>query len=321
MISRRSLLALSALASASFAPAWAQDYPARTIRFVVPTGAGSGTDATARFMAEGVGKAWGVPVVVDNKLGAGGIIGTDFVAKSPADGYTVLFNYAQHYSNSWVEKTPYDAVKDFEPVARLASSTLVLVTSPQSPFNSVRELIAAARQKPNALSYGSAGQGTTSHMAAALLSSLADINLTHVPYKAPSQAAIDAASGQVNLTFGGLATSLPLIKGGRLKALAVTTAARSQNLPDVPTMAEAGLKGYDLGSPIWALVPRGTPQPVVQKLSDGLTGLARSKEFKDFCLAQGFEVDVQDARTYKAHVAAEMEQWRRLVALTKDKVN
>ena len=321
MISRRSFAAFAVLSSAPLLPAWAQEYPARAIRFIVPTGPGSGTDATARFMSEGLGKAWNVPVVVENKLGAGGVIGTDYVAKAPADGYTVLFTYASHYSNQWVEKTPYDAVKDFEPVARLAALPLVLVTSAQSPFNSVRDLIAAAKQKPNGLSYGSAGQGTTSHMAAALLSSMAEISLNHVPYKAPAQAAVDAASGQVSLTFGGLATSLPMIKAGRLKALAVTTSVRSQSLPDVPTLSEAGLKGYDLGSPIWALAPRGTPQPIVKKLSEGLTRLAATREFKDFCLAQGFEVAVQDAAAYKAAAPAELEKWRKLVALTKDKVN
>jgi tripartite-type tricarboxylate transporter receptor subunit TctC len=322
MISRRSFVALAALACAPVQFAWAQQqYPSRAIRFIVPTGTGSGTDNTARFMAEGLGKALGVPVVVENKLGAGGMIGTDFAAKAPPDGYTVLFNYAQHYSYQWVEKTPYDAVKDFEPVARLANSTLVLLTSAQSPIKSVRDLIAAAKEKPGGLSYGSAGQGTTSHMAAALFGTMAGVSMVHIPYKAPAQAAIDAAAGQVQLTFGGLSTALPLIKAGRLKALAVTTATRSQNLPDVPTMAEAGLKGYDLGSPIWALTPRGTPPEIVKKLSEELTRLAASQQFKDFCLAQGYEVDIQDAATYKANAPAELEKWRRLAELAKDKVN
>lgn len=322
MLSRRFFVALSLVAGVGVQTAWAQQqYPSRTIRFIVPTGAGSGTDNTARFMADGLGKAWGVPVVVENKVGAGGVIGTDFAAKAPADGYTVLFNYAQHYSYQWVEKTPYDAVKDFEPIARLANSTLVLLTSAQSPFKSVGDLLAAAKEKPGGLSYGSAGQGTTSHMAAALFSSMAGITMVHVPYKAPAQAAIDAAAGQVQLTFGGLSTALPLIKAGRVRALAVTTATRSQNLPDVPTMAEAGLKGYDLGSPIWALAPRGTPQPIVKKLSDEMTRLAATQQFKDFCLAQGFEVDIQDVAIYKAAAPAELEKWRRLVELAKDKVN
>ncbi|HSW18989.1 MAG TPA: tripartite tricarboxylate transporter substrate binding protein [Ramlibacter sp.] len=319
MTSRRTFMALCALASVS--PAWSQEFPSKPIRIVVPASAGSGTDATARFMAEGLTKAWGVPVMVENKMGAGGVIGGDFVAKAAPDGYTVLFNYAQHYSSQWVEKTPYDAVKDFEPIARLASSTLVLVTAPNSPFNSVRDLVAAAKRKPRTISYGSAGQGSTAHMAGALMSSLADIDLTHIPYKSASQAAIDAAGGQLDLTFGGLATSLPLIKAGRLKALAVTTAARSQHLAQVPTLAESGLAGYDIGAPIWALAPRGTPQAIVKKMSDELVRLASSKDFRDFCLVQGFEVDVQDAATYRAAAPAELEKWRRLVALTKDKAS
>lgn len=322
MISRRSFSALlPALAATPFSSAFAQDYPSKVIRIVVPTGAGTGTDATARHMAAGLQKLWGSTVIVDNKLGAGGTIGTDAVAKAPPDGYTVLFTYASHYSNQWVMQTPYDAVKDFEPVARLAVSALVLVTPPDSPLRSVRDVITAARLKPGKLSFGSAGNGTTSHMCAALLCSMADIQLNHVPYKAPAQAALDAASGQVDMTFGGVATSLPLIKSGRLRALAVTSATRSMSLPDIPTMAEAGLKGYELVAPIWALAPRGTPQPVVQKLSDALMRLASTAEFKEFCLAQGFEVDVQDAAAYRMAAAAELEKWRRLVALTAQQSN
>jgi tripartite-type tricarboxylate transporter receptor subunit TctC len=304
----------------SWSSAFAQDYPSKPIRVVVPTGSGSGSDVVARHMANALGKAWGTTTIVDNKLGAGGVIGTDFVAKSPPDGYTLLFTYAAHYSNQWVlDKTPFDAVKDFEPIARLAVSCLALVTAPNSPLRSVQDVVAAAKRKANGLTYGSAGNGTTSHMAGALMCSLAGIQMNHVPYKSPGQAAIDAASGQVDLGFGGIATLLPLIRAGRLRALAVTSLNRSAHLPDVVSMAEAGLQGYEVVSPIWVLAPRGTPAPIIAKLSDKLTSVAATPEFRELCAQQGFEVDIQNAATYKANAPAELEKWKRLVALTGQK--
>lgn len=299
--------------------AHAQDYPSHPIRIVVPVTPGSGSDATARFVANALGKAWGTVVLVDNKPGAGAALGTDAVAKSPADGYTLLFTYAAHYSNQWVMNTGFDAVRDFEPVARMANSTLVLATRPDSPFKKLADVIAAAKQKPGSLTYGSAGIGTTGHMAGAQLASMAGIELTHVPYKAASQLPVDASTGMVDVMFGGLASSLPLIKSGRLRVLAVTSATRSANLPDVPTMAESGLPGYENATPIWVFAPRGTPQPIVKKLSDALTRIASTPEFKDYCFALGIEVDVQDAATVKARGPAELERWRKLVELTASK--
>lgn len=319
MVTRRSILALPVLAALPATAVRAQEYPSRTIRIVVPVTPGSGTDATARHMANGLSKAWGVPAIVENRPGAGVSIGTDLVAKAAPDGHTLLFTYAAHYSSPWVDKVPYDPIKDFEPVARLATSALVVVTSPASPYKTIADVLAAARQRPGAVTYASAGTGTTGHMAAALFSSMAGVSLAHVPYKAASQVALDAAGGVVDLAFGGLASSLPLIKGGRLRVLAVTTTNRSLNLPDVPTLAEAGLPGYENSSPIWALAPRGTPAAIVAKVSEALTRIAGTPEFKEFCIAQGFEVDIQNAATFRASAAAESEKWRKLVALTRDK--
>jgi tripartite-type tricarboxylate transporter receptor subunit TctC len=318
-ISRRSLALASVALALWQGPALAQEYPSRPIRIVVPITAGSGSDATARFVANALGKAWGVTVVVDNKPGAGAVLGTDFVAKAPADGYTLLFTYAAHFSNQWVMSTPFDAVRDFEPVARLANSTLILATKPDSPFRTVRDVIAAAKQKPGAISYGSAGIGTTGHMAGALLSSMAGVELNHVPYKSASQVPVDAATGQVDVMFGGLASALPLVKSGRLRVLAVTAATRSSNLSDAPTIAESGLPGYENSSPIWVFAPRGTPEAIINKLSAALLRIASTPEFKEYCHAQGIEVDVQDAATVKASAPAELEKWRRLVELTTPK--
>jgi tripartite-type tricarboxylate transporter receptor subunit TctC len=316
-IRRRLLLGVPSLALAlAQGAAHAQDYPNKPIRIVVPITAGSGTDATARFVANALGKAWGTTVIVENKPGAGAALGTDFVARAPADGYTLLFTYAAHYSNPWVMSVSYDAVKDFEPVARLANSTLILATKPDSPFRTVQDVIAAAKQKPGTITYASAGLGSTGHMAGALFETMAGVQLNHVPYKAASQVPVDAASGQVDVMFGGLASALPLIKAGRLRVLAVTADKRSANLPDVPTMAEAGLPGYENSSPIWVFAPRGTPQPVVNKLSETLTRIAATPEFKDYTLTQGIEVDIQPAATAKAAAPAELQKWKRLVDLS-----
>ncbi|MFT3721899.1 Bug family tripartite tricarboxylate transporter substrate binding protein [Pseudorhodoferax sp.] len=304
------LAALTVLAG----PAAAADFPdGKPVRFVVATGAGSGSDLTARQIAAELLKNWNSPIVVENKTGAGGVIGTDFVAKAPPDGYTLLATYAQHYTNQLVMKTPYDAVKDFEPIARIANSALVISVAASSPYKTLKDVIEAAKAKPGIISYGSSGNGTTSHMAAALLASMAGVQLNHVPYKAPGQVAVDAAAGQIDLSFNGMSTVLPLIKGGRLRALAVTTAQRSQSLPDVPTVAELGYPGYEASSPIWIFAPRNTPQPIVNKLSDAVTKAAKAPAFKELCLNQGLEVDVQDAATAKAAGPGELEKWRKLM--------
>lgn len=321
MMSRRSfLLAVPAIVSLPCSAAFADVYPSKPIRIIVPISPGSGTDVTARHMAVGLAKVMNSQVYVENKPGAGGIIGTQAVAKSPSDGYTILFTYASHYINQWVvENTPYNAVNDFEPIARISSSALILVTSADSPWRTVADIVAAAKRDPNGLSYASAGNGTPSHVCGALLAATAGITLNHIPNKSASQALVDTISGQVNMAFSGVATTLPLIQSGRLRAVAVTSARRSIHFPDLPTISEAGLKGYDVVSPIWALAPRGTPQPIISKLSDALTTLAAKPDFKEFCLQQGLEVDIQNAATYKSGAAAELEKWKQLIALTSKK--
>ncbi len=315
MMHRRTFTA--ALSLASLAPvAFAAEFPdSKTIRIVVATGVGSGSDLTARQIATGLGKALNTPVIIENKTGAGGVIGTDFVAKATPDGYTLLGTYAQHYTNQLVQKTPYDAIKDFEPIARIANSALVISVAVNSPYRTLKDVIEAARQKPGFITYGSSGNGTTSHMAAALLEHMAGVKLNHVPYKAPGQVALDAVAGQIDLGFNGMSSVLPLIKGGRLRALAVTTSQRSQSLPDVPTVAEIGHPGYEAASPIWLFAPRGTPQAIVNKLSEAVVRQAQSQGFKDLCLHQGLELDIQSATTAKAAGPSELEKWRKLMSV------
>jgi tripartite-type tricarboxylate transporter receptor subunit TctC len=321
MISRRSLLAAPLLGALPLGAARAQDYPSKVVRIVVPTSPGSGTDTVARHVAATLGKAWNASVIVENKPGAGVNIATDYVAKAAPDGYTLLFTYAAHYSNTWVDKAPYDPIRDFEPVARMANSALVLLTHAHSPLRTVRDVIAAAKEKPGAVTYATAGNGTTGHMAGALLSTMAGISLNHIPYKTPSQTALDTAGGLVDVGFNGISTAIPLIRSGRLRPLAVTTAKRSAFLPEVPTIAEAGFAGYEISSPIWMMAPRGTPAAIVERLSDALTRIASTPEFREACAIQGIEPDVQNAATARAAAPAELEKWRKLVALTAAKSN
>ncbi len=317
MISRRSLLASSLLIALPGRHAYALDYPSRLIRIVAAASPGSATDMLARHLAAELGEDFSQATVVENKVGAGGNIAIDFVANSPADGYTLLVVYSMLYTNPWIAKTNYDPVKDFEPVARVVSSGLVMVTGTASRFKSVQDVITAAKNQPKSISYGSAGTGTTSHMCGALLEKLAGIELTHIPYKAPAPAAIDAAAGIVDISFTGTATALSLIEGGRLRALAVTNSIRSPQLRDVPTLAETGVTDYELTSPIWVVAPSGTPHAVIDKLSEAIMRLGSTADFRELCTRLAIDVDLQPAAAYRASVPAELEKWRRLVALTK----
>ncbi|MFT3721657.1 Bug family tripartite tricarboxylate transporter substrate binding protein [Pseudorhodoferax sp.] len=319
MLSRRTLLASLPAASALLArPSWAQSaWPERPVRFIVPVAAGAGTDLVARQVSMALGKLWNNASIVENKPGAGGAVGTDYVAKSAPDGYTLLCTFSAHYTTPLIDKTPYDPVADFEPIARLASSPLFMVTAPDSPFKSVADVVAASKRKPRSVTYASAGQGTPSHMGGALLDAIAGIEMVHAPYKNGSQAMVETGNGQVDVAFSG-AAALPLVKGGRLRLLAITSAKRSMHLPDAPTMNEsAGIQGYDLVSPIWTMGPRGTPAAIGNKLSEALASITQSPEFKAFCAAQYLEVDFQNAAQAKARAADEAAHWRRLVQLTK----
>lgn len=318
MLTRRNLLfALPALGSLWATRAAAQSYPVRPIRFVVPVAPGAATDLVARQVSVLLNRLWNCSAVVENRPGAGGVVGTDVVAKSPPDGYTLLFTFSSHFTNPWVERTPYNAITDFEPVARLASTALVMVTATDSPFKTVRDVVAAARKQPGSVTYASAGDGTPSHMCGALLNTAAGIQLNHVPYKNGSLAMIETANGQVQLAFSG-AAALPLMKAGKLRVLAVTSAQRSAVMADAPTMNKAaGIDGYDIVSPVWAFAPKRTPAAIVGKLSEAFGIIAASSEFKAFCAAQSLDPDFQSAAAVQAELAAEAEKWRRLVQLTR----
>lgn len=310
---------LAAALPAAFAQstaASAANYPGKQIRIVVPVTAGSATDTTARFVATELGKAWSVPVVVDNKPGAGIAVGTDIVAKAPGDGYTLLFTYAAHYPQTMVQATPYDPVRDSEPVAQLVDTQLVMAVGADSPFKTVADVIAAAKQRPGAISYGFAGVGTTGHMCGVLFEKMAGVKLNAVPYRAASQVPVDAASGQTDMMFGGTASAMALIRAVRLRVLATTGSMRTAALPGTAILAELGLPGYEVSSPVWMMAPRSTPSAIVRKLSSELVRIASTPEFKEMTVKLAIDPAPLRTDALNANVPREIIKWRRLVDLT-----
>jgi tripartite-type tricarboxylate transporter receptor subunit TctC len=307
---------LFALAALSM-PAAAQDYPSRPIRLIASTAPGTAVDVVARFLATRLPQE--LPpavVVVENKLGANGIIATDYVAKSPPDGYTLLITAATHHTNKWLNaKLPYDAIADFKPVARVGNAYLVLVVPSSSPITTTADLIAEMKAKKGQFTYGSAGNGSTTHLGVVLFTSMAGTTATHIPYKGAAQALMDTIGGQVQLNVAGIATALPHIKSGRLRAIAVTGPKRSQSLPDVPTVAETGMPGYEMTTWMGVFAPRATPPDVTAKLSRALVRIGNSPEFREFCAQQGVEVDVADEAVFTAEGPAELERWKRVIDL------
>ena len=312
----RTLLAIVALTLAAASGAQTE-WPNRAVMFLQPYGPGTNLDAITRYLAEKLGTQWKVPVVVENKAGANGVIGTEFAARSAPDGYTWLFTGPGHFTNEvLMGKVPFDPIKDFKPVARLASVMLVLVVPADSPFHSVKDLIEFAKKNPGKLSYASAGSGSAQHLSAAAFQSAAGIQLLHVPYKTQAQALTDTLGGQVGFSFAALTTAGAQLKAGRIRALAVTGPRRSQSLPDLPTVAEAGLPGYEFFSFNAVFVPAKTPDDIVRKFSDALGAVVRTQQFADMAKAQGFETDYADMQQWGAAVPAERAKWTNLIRMS-----
>jgi len=303
------LLALVATAAS------AQTYPTKPIRLVVPFPPGGATDILARDVAQKLTEAWGQQVIVDNRPGAGGNIGSELVAKSAPDGYTLeMGTVGTHAINaSLYAKMPYDHVKDFVPVILVAGVPNVLVVNPAVPANSVAELIAYAKANPGKLNFASSGNGTSIHLSGELFKFMAGVQMTHVPYKGSAPALQDLIGGQVQLMFDNLPPSLPQIKAGKLRALAVTSLARAPALPDVPTMAEAGLPGYEASSWFGVLAPAGTPPAIVTKLNAEIAKWLATPEAKEKLSKQGANAAGGTPEDFAKHIAAETAKWAKVV--------
>lgn len=322
MFSRRHFLkSLASLGAVACAPsAFAQQYPSRPIRIVVPASPGTALDITARFVAEALAKNLKIPVMVDNRAGAGGLIGTDAVAKAPGDGYTLLFAGVPHLTTRWFAEGPvtFDPVKDFMPIAKVSSSALGIVVKADSPYKTLGDLIAAMKRTPGGITYSSGGAGSTSHLCSVMLNDLTKTRAKHIPYKGNGPAVTDVMAGQVDFTCQGAPSVVPMIKAGKLRGLAVTSAGRWGEIPHVPTSAQAGVAGYQVASWIGALAPVATPAPIVERLSEELVRIARSPAFKEFCAHQSMYVDIADRRHFQADLPKEDAHWKRIAQLSKE---
>ena len=320
MINRRSfsaaLVGVAVTYAAWFGTAQASTYPGQPVRAVVVNAPGTGTDITARFVTAEMSRKWGVPVIVENKAGAGGALGTDFVAKAAPDGYNILFTTGAHFSfPALYEKLAFDAEADFTPVAVFAQAPIVMFVPADSPVKTLQDVIDAAKKAPDGVSYSSPGAGTSSHLAAVMMSSQAGIRMLHVPYRSASQAALEVASGQTQVGFNGTGVTLPLLHSGKIRILAVSSLKRSVTLPDVPTLDESGLEGYEFVTPILALVRSGTPQPIVDAIGAALIAAVDRPEFQEVCKAQGLDVAIQGPAELKISAPKAFEKARRLVEL------
>lgn len=310
-LSRRHLLALGA----SVLPlgARAANWPERSIRLVVPYAAGGGADNAARIVAQRLGELLGQSVVIDNKPGAGGVIGADLVAKAPADGYTVLFDASAYVVNPALRKLPYDPARDFAPVSLIVTAPQILVVSPQSPYKTLGELLAAARKAPNKISFASAGAATASHLAAELMADEAKVDLLHVPYKGGAPALTDVMAGAVDLYFGNAASTLQHVTSGKLRALGVSASQRLKSLPAVPTLAESGMPGYEVLEWNGIFLPKATPAAVAERLAREVQAAMADPKVRER-LAQAGVVPVGDSPAeFARYVERESSRWQGLV--------
>jgi len=304
------LLALAIAATIGAPPCKADDYPSRPVRIIVPFGAGGPTDVYTRAIAEELRKALHQTFVMENKPGAGTTIGTDYVAKAAPDGYTLLMvSGTQTVNETLYTKKPYHLMHDLVPIAPLIDSDLVLVVHPSVPAKSVKELLALARAKPGTLNFGSSGPGSNYHMAAELLKHLTGINIVHVPYKGSTGMRTDILSGQIQMLFDSVPTMAPLIKAGKVRALGTSGTARSAILPDVPTIAEAGVPGFQATLWVGFMAPAGTPQPIVDKLNAEITKIVSRPDIKEAWEKQGAEPVTMTQPQFKAFMDAQIAKW------------
>jgi tripartite-type tricarboxylate transporter receptor subunit TctC len=289
-------------------------YPDRIIKIIVPFAPGGGTDVVARTLAEEMAKDLGVSVIIENKPGAGTIIGTQSVATSEADGYTLLMGtFANAVNPSLYAKLPYDQQRDFAPVALVARSFNIVVVNPASPIKSIADLVAAARAEPDKLSYGTYGTGTSAHLAGELFKHMAGVNLTTVPYKGAAPAITDLIGGQIQVMFTTVASAAPLIEGGQLRALAVTSAERSPAFPALPTVSEAGVPGYDAEAWYGLFAPAKTPPDIIDRLNRAAAAAVKAESFKKLSVNEGLFPVASPPGELERYFRIEQERWRKVI--------
>ena len=305
---------LVALLTLSVQALAAEKYPARPIRLVAPFAPGGGTDISARILAEGLGPPLGQTVVVDNRPGAGSILGTDIVAKSNPDGYTLLLgNISMAFNAALYRKLPYDTLRDFIPISLVTDQPNILVAHPSLAAKSFKEFIALARAQPGKLTYGSAGLGAGTHLAMEMLMMSQRLDLVHVPYKGTGPALTALLGNQISVFFSTFASALPHVKADRLRAYAVTSAKRAPTLPDVSTVAESGVPGYEYSTWYGLLAPARTPRTIVDRLNQATVAVLNAQDYRSRLLAQGMEPVPSTSSHYSVYLKSETEKWTKVV--------
>ena len=315
-MTRSLFVALTALTAIAAVPpvATAQTYPNKPVRIIVPFSPATAADIVTRQLGVKLAEAWGQGIVVENQGGAGGVIGAANVARAAPDGYTLVMFGINHAINpSLYKDIAYDTLRDFRPIVRVALAPLAIVAHPAFPASSIAELVALAKTRPQPVQYGSGGNGSITHLALELLKARTGINMTHVPYKGVAQMVSDVLGNQIPLACPAVATVLGQIKAGRLKALAITSAKRSSVLPDVPTVAEAGIPDYDVSAWNGLLAPARTPDEIIAKIHADVAKVAQSREFVEQLQPQALEVDLLRPAEFRAFLAAELAKWSQLV--------
>jgi len=314
MISRYAIAVGCALLL-SHAVAPAQQFPTKPLRMVVPFAPGGPTDIVGRAVSQRLTETFGQTVVVDNRAGAGGVVGADLVAKAPPDGYTVLLcsTGAMAINPGLVPNIPYDAVRDFAPLSLVVTIPYLLLVNTPSALQSVKDLIAAARAKPGSINYGSAGIGSTSHLAGELFKSMAKIDMTHVPYKGSAPAATDLIGGQLQTMFDAVAVALPLVRGGKLRALGISTAKRSALVPDVPTISESGVPGYEVATWHGICAPARTPHAVVTALNRAIVAAVNQPDTRQRLVGIGADVVGSTPEEFGRFMRSELAKWSRII--------
>ena len=314
IISRIVVTFFSAATMLASAPAFAQGYPTKPIKIVVPFAPGGGSDFIARFIAQRLSTAVGQPVIIDNRPGAGGTVGIDAGLAAPADGYTVVLIASSYTTNTVIYKIKYDPVTDITPIIQLSQGPMVIVANSGFAPKTAKDIIAAAKAKPGEVTFASAGTGSITHMAGELFASMAQVKMNHIPYKGTGPAMTDTIGGQTNLFFATTAGALPQITGGKLKAIAVTTSTRLPALPDVPTVAESGLPGYDVA--IWhgLIGPKGMPKEAVARLSAEINKILKLKDTAGQLLKDGVYPAGGTPEQFTAQIKKELTVWKKLMA-------
>lgn len=309
--------ALFLISAVMATPVAAQTYPAKQIRVIVPFAAGGPTDTVSRAIGQKLTEAWSQPVVIDNRPGAGGNLGTEIAAKSPADGYTLFIGtVANAINHSLFAKLPFDFQRDFAPVTQNYITGLILAVHPSLPVKSVKELVALAKAQPGALAYASSGVGGTPHMSGELFSALAGVKMVHVPYKGSAPAMAELLGGQVQLTFDNMLTVLPQVKAGKLRGLAVTLPARTALAPELPTIAESGLVGFEVKSWNGVVVPAGVARDTITRLNTEIVRILRDAALRERFMAQGVELAPSTPEEFGAFIRQDIAKWAKVIQVS-----